>query len=420
MAELKNRKALENRYDFVYVFDVKDGNPNGDPDAGNLPRVDAETGQGIVTDVCLKRKVRNFVELTKNEQDKDNFKIYIKEKAVLGKFHIEAFENLNIKLGEEIRKEIPDDLKDELENYVLPEGMYTENEPCEECDGEKRENPEGMGIKTENEKQFLVVASNANKEAIKNYIKELKPTKKLSEFLNKIVKDARPRTPTSEETDKGKSWMCENFYDIRAFGAVMSLKSVPNCGQVRGPIQFTFARSVDPIVISEHSITRMAVATEKEAKEQSGDNRTMGRKSTVPYGLYVAYGFVSAPLAKQTGFTEDDLELFWEALINMFENDRSAARGLMSARKLYVFKHRDKLGNAPADKLFDLVKLKIRKNDAATVARNFSDYNLPQKEEIEKGIKKVLAEYSRTGAQRKEEEIEKVLDENIITLEEKI
>ncbi|MDR3071084.1 MAG: type I-C CRISPR-associated protein Cas7/Csd2 [Endomicrobium sp.] len=363
MAELKNEKALKNRYDFVYVFDVKDGNPNGDPDAGNLPRVDAETGQGIVTDVCLKRKVRNFVELTKNELD--HFKIYIKEKAVLGKFHIEAFKDLKIKLGEESHNEIPSNLETELENYELPDGMT---------------------IKTEGDVQFLVVDSDADKKAIKDYIKESKPTEEIGKFLNEIVKNAKLRKQTSEETDKGKSWMCKNFYDIRAFGAVMSLKSAPNCGQVRGPIQFTFARSVEPIIISEHSITRMAVATEKEAEKQSGDNHTMGRKSTVPYGLYVAYGFVSAPLAKQTGFTEDDLELLWKALINMFENDRSAARGLMSARKLYVFKHSDELGNAPANKLFDLVKSAIKKKDTVDVARDFSDYNLPQKKEIEKSL----------------------------------
>ncbi|MCA6071067.1 MAG: type I-C CRISPR-associated protein Cas7/Csd2 [Endomicrobium sp.] len=171
-------------------------------------------------------------------------------------------------------------------------------------------------------------------------------------------------------------------------GKALFLTDLPkvNCGQVRGAVQFTFGRSVSQIVQSEHSITRMAVTTEKEAEAQDGDNRTMGRKSTVPYGLYVAYGFVSAPLAKQTGFTEDDLELFWKALINMFENDRSAARGLMSARKLYVFKHSDELGNAPANKLFDLVKPAIKKKDTVDVARDFSDYNLPQKEEIEKRL----------------------------------
>lgn len=267
MAELKNR------FDFVFVFDVKDGNPNGDPDAGNLPRVDAETGMGLVTDVCLKRKVRNYVQVAKNLGD--GYDIFIKEKAVL---------NIMIDKAHEDEK----------------------------------------------------------------------------------VKAAKDKTMAARD------FMCKNYYDIRTFGAVMSTGQ--NAGQVRGPIQMTFARSLDPIVASEHSITRMAVATEKEAEKQSGDNRTMGRKATVPYGLYVGYGFVSANLAKQTGFTEEDLQLFWDALKNMFDVDRSAARGLMSAQKIIVFKHDSELGNAPANKLFDLVKIE-KKNDAG-VPRSFLDYNV--------------------------------------------
>lgn len=267
MAELKNR------FDFVFVFDVKDGNPNGDPDAGNLPRVDAETGMGIVTDVCLKRKVRNYVQVSKNCAE--GYDIFIKEKAVL--------------------------------NTLIDKAHEDEN-----------------------------------------------------------VKEAKDKTMAARD------FMCKKYYDIRTFGAVMSTGK--NAGQVRGPIQLTFARSTDPIIASEHSITRMAVATEKEAEKQSGDNRTMGRKATVPYGLYVGYGFVSANLAKQTGFSEEDLELFWEALKNMFDVDRSAARGLMSAQKLIVFKHDSELGNAPANKLFDLVK--IEKKDNNDVPRSFFDYNV--------------------------------------------
>lgn len=267
MAELKNR------FDFVFVFDVKDGNPNGDPDAGNLPRVDAETGMGLVTDVCLKRKVRNYVQVSKNCAE--GYDIFIKEKAVLNTLIDKAHED------------------------------------------EK-------------------------------------------------VKEAKDKTMAARD------FMCKKYYDIRTFGAVMSTGK--NAGQVRGPIQLTFARSTDPIIASEHSITRMAVATEKEAEKQSGDNRTMGRKATVPYGLYVGYGFVSANLAKQTGFSEEDLELFWEALKNMFDVDRSAARGLMSAQKLIVFKHDSELGNAPANKLFDLVK--IEKKDNNDVPRSFFDYNV--------------------------------------------
>ena len=261
---------INNRIDFVYLFDVQDGNPNGDPDAGNLPRVDAETGMGLVTDVCLKRKVRNYVQVSKDLSD--GYDIFIKEKAVL---------------NSEIDKAHDDE----------------------------------------------------------------------------DVKKAKDKTAAA------RLFMCKNYYDIRTFGAVMSTGK--NAGQVRGPIQFTFARSIDPIATAEHSITRMAVATEKEAEKQNGDNRTMGRKATVPYGLYVCHGFISSSLAKQTGFSEEDLELFFEALKNMFDVDRSAARGLMSAQKLIVFRHDSVLGNAPANKLFDLVK--IKKNTEAA-PRSFSDY----------------------------------------------
>ncbi len=275
--------ALNNRYDFVLLFDVKDGNPNGDPDAGNLPRVDAETGRGLVTDVSLKRKVRNFVGLVKGEQPP--FEIYIKEKAVL---------------------------------------------------------------------------NNQNKRA---YVGIGKP---------ELLEGDDKKRKGGDAVDEARQWMCRNFFDVRAFGAVMSTGI--NCGQVRGPIQLTFARSVDPIVSLEHSITRMAVATEAEAEKQSGDNRTMGRKFTVPYGLYAAHGFVSSFLAKQTGFDEGDLELLWQALAQMFEHDRSAARGEMSTRGLYVFKHDSELGNAPAYSLFERIQPKLK--DGITVPRSFNDYNV--------------------------------------------
>ncbi|MEQ1813716.1 MAG: type I-C CRISPR-associated protein Cas7/Csd2 [Candidatus Nitrotoga sp.] len=278
--------ALTNRYDFVLLFDVKDGNPNGDPDAGNLPRVDAETGRGLVTDVCIKRKVRNFVGLVKGEQPP--FEIYVKEKAVLNNQHKRAY----VGIGK-------------------PELL--------EGDDKKRKGGDAV--------------------------------------------------------DEARQWMCRNFYDVRAFGAVMSTGI--NCGQVRGPIQLTFARSVDPIVALEHSITRMAVATEAEAEKQSGDNRTMGRKFTVPYGLYAAHGFVSSFLAKQTGFDENDLELLWQALAQMFEHDRSAARGEMTTRGLYVFKHDSELGNASAHKLFELIQAKKNSDEPA---RGFSDYTVSVKE----------------------------------------
>ena len=285
---------LENRYDFVLLFDVKDGNPNGDPDAGNLPRVDTETGCGLVTDVSIKRKVRNFVGLVKEEQPP--YEIYIKEKAVLNLQHERAY----------------------------------------------------VGIGAE---------------------EELKSDKK--------------RKGKAETVEKARHWMCQNFFDVRTFGAVMS--TGVNCGQVRGPVQLTFSRSVDPIVASEHSITRMAVATEAEAEKQDGDNRTMGRKHTIPYGLYVAHGFISAHLANQTGFSETDLELLWQSLTNMFEHDRSAARGEMATRGLYVFKHDSKLGNAPAYSLFDRINPHLK--DSVTVPRAFKDYQIDINEtDMPKGV----------------------------------
>ena len=267
--------SLSKRYDFVFLFDVKDGNPNGDPDAGNLPRIDAETGMGLVTDVCLKRKIRNFVELTQTESP--SYKIFVKEKAIL--------------------------------NQAIDEAHTQEH----------------VEVKSKGDK-----------------------------------------------TEAAKQWMCENYFDIRTFGAVMSTGK--NAGQVRGPVQLTFSRSIDPVVASEHSITRMAVTTEEEAEKQSGGNRTMGRKFTIPYGLYRCHGFISAPLADQTGFNEDDLALLWQALLNMFDHDRSAARGEMSARGLYIFEHEGPLGNAPATTLFD--RIAVEKNENVDAARKFSDYKI--------------------------------------------
>ena len=283
---------IKNRYDFILIFDVQDGNPNGDPDAGNLPRMDAETGCGLVTDVCLKRKVRNFVMLTKNGSTGHD--IFIKEKAVLNR----AIEGAYAALGIDLDKP-----------------------PTDGKDGKKRNNDEkGQG----------------------------------------------------SEVERVRDQMCKTYYDIRTFGAVMSTGA--NAGQVRGPVQLTFGRSADRIVSLEHSITRMAVTTEEDAEKQSGDNRTMGRKNTVPYGLYVAHGFVSAHLANQTGFSEDDLKLLWDALVNMFEHDRSAARGMMATRKLIVFKHETALGNAHAHTLFERVK--VERVDADKPPRAFSDYRV--------------------------------------------
>lgn len=353
-------ELIKNRYDFALLFDVTDGNPNGDPDAGNLPRVDAETGMGLVTDVCLKRKVRNFVQIVTGAEKPND--IYVKEKAVLGRAHVEAFKDLKIELGEGGKKEIPNEMAEALSDLTLPEGLSISDDENE--DGEV--------------KAFLNVAFDFDKKLLVDFWKENKAfatsNKEVKLLIDNLSKSVKSRKPKAEETEKGRKWMCDNFYDIRTFGAVLSLKSAPNCGQVRGPIQFTFGRSVDPVVALEHSITRMAVATEAEAEKQGGDNRTMGRKFTIPYGLYFSKGFISAHLAAQTGFNDADLELFWNALKNMFDHDHSAARGMMSTRKLIVFKHSTALGSAPAHQLFDAIK--IEKKDQTKPARSFNDYSI--------------------------------------------
>ena len=345
--------AIQNRYDFVLLFDVKDGNPNGDPDAGNLPRLDAETGRGLVTDVSLKRKVRNFVAIKHNYSRP--FDIYVKERTVLGRSHVQVFKELDIALGEDMTVPIPSDVVEQFGVLTLPEGLDVTTE--------------------EDGSSALMVSGVLDKKEVQQWIKENELSKSVKAFMNKILKEAKARKPTREETDQGRDKMCETFFDIRTFGAVLSLKSAPNCGQVRGPVQLTFARSLDPIVASEHSITRMAVATEAEAEKQQGDNRTMGRKFTIPYGLYMAHGFVSSFLTKQTKFSDTDLSLLWEALSTMFEHDRSAARGEMATQGLYIFKHDSELGNAPAHKLFDLIEVK-RSNGNSGPPRSFSDYTV--------------------------------------------
>ena len=278
--------SIQNRYEFLFLFDCENGNPNGDPDAGNLPRVDPETGRGLVTDVCLKRKVRNYIQLTKT--GKAGFDVFVKEKGIL--------------------------------NVEIDDGY------------------KAAGLDPQ-----------AAKEAEKKKDKSIERRGEIAQARQK---------------------MCELFYDIRTFGAVLSTGA--NAGQVRGPVQLTFSRSVDPIVTLEHCITRLAVTSEDDAKSKETE---MGRKNTVPYGLYIAHGFVSAHLANQTKFSEDDLELLWNALENMFEHDRSAARGLMSTRRLIVFKHNSELGNAPAHTLFDRVLVK-RKTDSDKPAREFTDYEV--------------------------------------------
>lgn len=343
--------TIQNRYDFVLFFDVKDGNPNGDPDAGNLPRIDPETGHGLVTDVCLKRKVRNYVQLAKGCALP--FDIYVKEKAVLGRAHVKAFKELGIQLGEESTATISKEIYEWLDENGTPPGVSIDSDE-------------------ENNSYTIIVAADADKKEIKEWLKEEKPAKEAKDAINNVLKGAKSRRPTGEEVELGKNKMCQDYYDIRTFGAVLSLKSAPNCGQVRGPVQFTFSRSVGQIVPLEHSITRMAVATEAEAEKQQGDNRTMGRKFTVPYALYRCHGFISAPLAAQTGFGEDDLNLLWDSIANMFEHDHSAARGQMASRRLIVFKHESGMGNAPSHKLFDMVQAKPKTE--GEVIRDFSQY----------------------------------------------
>lgn len=295
--------SIQNRYDFVLLFDVKDGNPNGDPDAGNLPRVDAETGRGLVTDVSLKRKVRNYVGIVKG--DEKRYAIFVKEKAILNEQIERAYE----------------------ESESVKVGVTA----WQAWQKDKKKNPK----------------------------------------------------PTRHYEDLARDWMCDNFFDIRTFGAVMSTsdkqdvevgesKLKKTAGQVRGPAQLTFARSVDPIVTLEHSITVCAARKgDKPIEEQIG---IQGRKHTVPYGLYVAHGFVSSHLAAQTGFSDDDLSLLWEALANMFEHDRSAARGEMATRGLYVFKHDSQLGNAHAHSLFARIQPKLK--DGVIAPRDFGDYQV--------------------------------------------
>ena len=285
-------EVIKNRYEFIILFDVENGNPNGDPDAGNMPRVDPESGLGLITDVCLKRKIRNYVEMVK--EDEIGYRIYIKENIPLNRSDKEAYKSIGI------------------------------NETDE---------------------------------------------KKVSAAIEKLKK-------TDPDINiKLKDFMCKNFYDIRTFGAVMTTfvkEKNLNCGQVRGPVQIGFARSIDPIISQEVTITRVAITTEKDAENKSTE---MGRKSIVPYGLYRAEGYISANLARRvTGFSEEDLELLWDAIVNMFENDHSAARGKMAVRELVVFKHSKELGDCPAYKLFDAVE--VKKNEGVEYPRMYQDYTV--------------------------------------------
>lgn len=283
--------VIRNRYEFIILFDVENGNPNGDPDAGNLPRIDPESGYGIVTDVCLKRKIRNYVETVK--EDEVGYRIYIKE---------------------------------------------------------------GIPLNTSDQEAYLSLETND---------KDIKALKKKDPDVDKKIRD----------------FMCKNFYDIRTFGAVMTtfVKAALNCGQVRGPVQMGFARSIDPIISQEVTITRVAITTQDDAEKKKTE---MGRKNIVPYALYRAEGYISANLARKvTGFSEEDLELLWEAIVNMFEIDHSAARGKMAVRRLIVFKHSKELGDCPAYQLFDAVE--VKKKEEVVYPRKYTDYSVSvDKEQI--------------------------------------
>ena len=299
---------IQNRYDFVILFDVENGNPNGDPDAGNMPRVDPETGYGLVTDVCLKRKIRNYVETLK--EDAAGYRIYIKDQVPLQRSDAEAGKSLGV--------------EDKL-----------------------------IAIQKASTKEAKAIAS-------------------------------KMKADDPDIDIKLRDWICRNFYDIRTFGAVMTtfVKGALNCGQVRGPVQLGFARSIDPILPQEVTITRVAITTEADAEKKGTE---MGRKYIVPYALYRAEGFVSANLArKTTGFSEEDLQLLWQAILNMFENDHSAARGKMAVRELIIFKHDSELGNAPAHKLFDAVH--VERVEGVAAPRKYSDYTVTVDASLPAGV----------------------------------
>ncbi|MCG8432301.1 MAG: type I-C CRISPR-associated protein Cas7/Csd2 [Candidatus Omnitrophica bacterium] len=338
-------KVIEKRYDFVLLFDVKNGNPNGDPDAGNLPRIDPETGHGITTDVCLKRKIRNYLEIAKKNESP--YEIHVREGEFLSEHHKRAHKALS---DEKLYVFVPKDLRDELSSF---QGY-----------------PSGVGF--ENDGVYLQLSSNIDK--AKKDVEKLKNISDASKAkLKELFVDSKQTV--------AKKWMCKNFFDVRTFGAVMSTGD-KKCGQVRGPVQLSFSRSIDPIVGLDVSMSRTAAVS----VDDPSDKGLGARKSIVPYGLYRVHGFISAPLATQTGFSEEDLNLFWEALLNMFEHDHSATRGEMATRGLYVFEHKTALGNVPAHNLFECIRVE-RKPDLKGPARSFDDYQVIVKEKCHDDVK---------------------------------
>ena len=354
------------KHGFVLVFDVTDGNPNGDPDAGNLPRTDPETMQGLVTDVALKRKVRNFIALVADDYEEDRksaLNIYVEHKGVaLNAQHRKSYEALGIATSEPGRKEIKDENLIEFFARFQPEG-FTLKEPTEESPGYE-----------------LIYSGELSKEDLISTLDAIGAENTDARKFAKQVSDAATeKKPTPEQVDDARGWMCRHFYDIRMFGALMATSI--NAGQVRGPLQLTFARSVDPIIPQDLAITRVAITREEERAKKETE---MGRKALIPYGLYVGYGFFSPHLAKQTGVTKADLEMFWDALVYMWDLDRSASRGMMNPQGLYIFTHENKLGNAPSQQLFGRIRPSRNGNNASP--RKFEDYEVLVDEEVPEGV----------------------------------
>jgi len=354
------------RHDFVLLFDVVDGNPNGDPDGGNMPRTDVETSQGLVTDVALKRKVRNYISTyaeyeTEGDKESARLKIFVEHRGVLNDQIRRAYIEEGIPVGKSAKElvvngSILNGLRDLGSN--LPRAFtFIDND---EDSGEVDATLEYSGELSDDElKEFY------SHDEVDELFKQNKP---LSKFIKDLVKKAGKPAKNRDNAEKAQKWMCQNFYDVRMFGAVMSTGL--NAGQVRGPMQLTFARSIDPVQPLDLAITRVAVTDAKDREKL----QTIGRKTMIPYGLYRGYGFYSPHLASQTGVDSKDLELFWDALVKMWDFDRSASRGMMAPRGLYVFSHDNKLGRAPAHQLFEQIQIKL--NDDVSTPRHFSDYTV--------------------------------------------
>jgi CRISPR-associated protein Csd2 len=351
----------QRRHDFVLLFDVTDGNPNGDPDGGNMPRTDAETSHGLVTDVCLKRKIRNYVstyaEYEATEEQAKHLNIFVEHHGVLNNQIRRAYTDQGIPTGKPASEVIKENTVLEIfreHKHLLPAAFtFTDSEGDTEEDVIATLAYSGELTDTELKEEL-------------EKIEEIYQNKAVKKFIDTLVKKAGKPDKSRANAEKARKWMCENFYDVRMFGAVMSTGL--NAGQVRGPVQLTFARSFDPVLPQDLAVTRVAVTDVKDAEKL----QTIGRKTLIPYGLYMMRGFYSPSLAIQTGVNDRDLELFWESLVKMWDFDRSASRGLMAPRGLYVFSHESKLGNAPAHKLFERITAKL--NNPSEPPRKFGDY----------------------------------------------